>query len=101
MKWGKYGNIEVVAENPVEYIKKLKKKGDGKMVVWGSLTLAQSLLKKNMFDEVHLFTVPIAIGKGYGVFPEDMKATLMNLKKQQKISADETLSIFEPGKIIR
>ncbi len=50
------------------------------MVVWGSITLVQSLMKAGVIDEVHLRVCPVAIGSGRRLFPDDVAPDLRLLK---------------------
>ncbi len=73
VQWGSYGNISLVADDAVTYIKSLKEDDGKNIIMWGSIALAQSLLKANLFDEIQLVVAPVAIGKGYKLFPEQVK----------------------------
>jgi len=98
VQWCGYGNISLVSDDAVAHIKSLKEAGDKNMIVWGSLSLAQSLLKANLFDEIQLMVVPVAIGKGYKLFPEENKFFPLKLTGQKKFAKGEMLHIYEPGK---
>jgi dihydrofolate reductase len=37
-------------------------------VLWGSISVAQQLMKENLIDEYHLRIVPIALGEGRRLF---------------------------------
>ncbi len=100
VQWGAYGNISLVADDAVEYIRSLKKASSRTMIVWGSISLAQSLLKANLFDEIQLMVVPVVIGKGYKLFLEKNKLFHLNLKSQKKFAKDEMLNIYEPGELV-
>lgn len=97
VQWGNYGNISLIAEDAVAHIKSLKKERDKNMIVWGSLSLAQSLLKANLFDEIQLMVVPVAIGKGYGLFPEECRLFPLKLTGHKTFSEGEILHIYQPG----
>ena len=67
--WGKWEAAEVIAGEATEAVKKLKEKEGKNMVMWGSISLAQSLIKENLIDEYHLQVCPTAIGGGRLLFP--------------------------------
>jgi dihydrofolate reductase len=96
--WGDDGNISLVSNDAVAHIKSLKKAGDKNMIVWGSLSLAQSLLKAYLFDEIQLMVVPVAIGTGYKLFPEENNFFPLKLTGLRKFAKGEMLHIYEPGK---
>lgn len=100
VQWGDYGKISLVAEDAVQHIKSLKEKSNKNMIVWGSISLAQSLLKANLFDEIQLMVVPVAIGKGYKLFPEKDKLFPLKLMSQKKFAKDEMLNIYKPSKVV-
>lgn len=95
--WGNHGNIFLVSEDAVTYIKSLKAGGGKNMIMWGSLSLAQSLLKANLVDEIQLIVTPFAIGRGYNLFPEDAKLFPLKLTGSKTFSEGTMLHIYEPG----
>jgi len=93
---GNHGNISLVSEDAVAYIKRLKA-GDGKnMIMWGSLSFAQPLLEAGLFDEIRLVVVPVAIGKGYKLFPETAGLFLLKLTGSKTFSRGTVLHIYKP-----
>ncbi|WP_310395467.1 dihydrofolate reductase family protein [Hymenobacter sp.] len=96
VQWGDYGNISLTADDAVTHIKSLRKKEDKNIIVWGSLSLAQSLLKANLFDEIQLITVPVAIGRGYKLFPEEYKLFSLKLTSYKTFYKGEILHIYQP-----
>lgn len=48
------------------------------MVIWESISLAQSLIKEGVIDEYQFWVCPSVLGKGKPVFPEDV--ALLNIK---------------------
>lgn len=101
VQWGEWGNISLVSEDAVSYIKNLKDAGGKNMVMWGSISLAQSLLKANLFDEIQLFTAPVVIGKGYDLFSEEFKLLPFKLTDTKNFSEGATLRVYEPQKPLR
>ena len=96
VQWGNHGNISLVKEDAVAHIKSLKDTADKTMIVWGSLSLAQSLLKANLFDEIHLVMVPVSIGKGYKLFPEEFELFPLKLTNHKTFSEGTMLHSYEP-----
>jgi dihydrofolate reductase len=76
--WGKWPSARVVPGDAVREVAMMKA-GKGKdMVLWGSLTLAQSLMQADLIDEYHIQVCPTLVGGGRALFPA-MKA-YANLK---------------------
>jgi dihydrofolate reductase len=66
--WGKWPEATLVKSDAVEEVRKLKS-GTGKdMVLWGSLSLAGSLISAGLIDVLEFRIVPIALGKGKPFF---------------------------------
>jgi dihydrofolate reductase len=66
--WGRWPNAQIIRGNAIEAIKELKK-GEGKhIVLWGSLSLAQSLMKEKLIDEYHIQVCPVLLGAGRPLF---------------------------------
>jgi dihydrofolate reductase len=76
--WGSWPAAEIISGDAVAGIKALKAKEGKDMVLWGSISLAQSLIRENLIDEYHLQICPTFIGGGRSLFP-DMEA-YTNLK---------------------
>jgi dihydrofolate reductase len=68
--WGNWPDLEIIGGRAEDAIRKLKMKEGKDIVVWGSISLAQSLMKQNLIDEYHLQLCPTAIGGGRPLFPE-------------------------------
>lgn len=52
-------------------IQELREKGDGDLLVMGSPTLVRSLLSEGLADELRLVIMPVLLGGGKSIFPED------------------------------
>jgi dihydrofolate reductase len=66
--WGKWPAAEVVKGDAVESIRKLKSLPGKNMVVWGSISLAQALMKADLIDEYHIQLCPVLTGGGRKLF---------------------------------
>lgn len=92
--WGKWEKATVVSGDAVEAVKKLKQQDGKDMVLWGSISLAQSLLKAGAVDEIQVRVCPVALGKGMPLFSE---ATHLNLVNSKVYQAGVTLLCFKPS----
>ena len=68
--WGKWEEARVVAGRASDEVRQLKREEGKDMVVWGSLSLVQSLLKDGLVDELHLWACPVLLGRGQRLFAE-------------------------------
>jgi dihydrofolate reductase len=63
-------NTEVIKDNVVEELKKIKSQSGPGLHVWGSGNLAQTLFKNDLVDELWLKIYPITLGTGKKLFAE-------------------------------
>ncbi|HEV7243237.1 MAG TPA: dihydrofolate reductase family protein [Thermoanaerobaculia bacterium] len=68
--WGTFGDARIVTSDAALEVETLKQ-ADGKdMVIWGSLSLAQSLMDADLVDEYQLVVCPVVLGDGRALFRE-------------------------------
>ncbi|MES2828812.1 MAG: dihydrofolate reductase family protein [Bacteroidota bacterium] len=78
VEWGKWNNAKQQKGDAVEAIKKLKQEPGKDLILWGSLSLFQSLLAAGQIDVLEIRTVPIILGKGMRLFGESDQIKLLN-----------------------
>ena len=66
--WGRWPDAGIIKGDIIDAIKKLKAKPGKNIVLWGSISLAQTLMRENLIDEYHLYINPVIIGKGKTIF---------------------------------
>ena len=60
--WGGYEPAEIIRTSAVKEVEQLKQQMGKDMVVWGSISLAQALMKQGLIDEYHLVVCPVVLG---------------------------------------
>lgn len=65
------GQVEILRGDGAAAAAGLKERF-GTVIVWGSLTLADALLKAGLVDELHLRIVPVLLGDGRSFTPADV-----------------------------
>ena len=68
--WGDLEPAQVVSGNAVDQVRRLLQQPGKDIVLWGSISLAQQLLKADLIDEIHLQVCPTAVGGGRLLFPD-------------------------------
>ena len=68
--WGNWPAAEIMQGDAVENVKTLKAKEGKNIVLWGSISLAQSLMKADLMDEYHIQICPMIIGGGRKLFDD-------------------------------
>jgi dihydrofolate reductase len=77
--WGKWREAEIISGEATTAIKKFKSLPGKNMVVWGSISLAQSLMRENLIDEYHIQLCPVVTGGGRSLFPQQINLAQLNL----------------------
>jgi dihydrofolate reductase len=65
------GQVEILRGDGADATAALKERFDV-VIVWGSLTLADTLLRAGLVDELHLRIVPVLLGDGRSFTPADV-----------------------------
>lgn len=95
--WGKWNNVRIVKTNAAEEVAKLRE-GTGKdMVLWGSLSLARSLMSAGQVDQYQLIVCPIVLGNGRPLFPEKNGVHAMKLVNSRAFDRGSVLLSYVPG----
>ena len=63
-----WANTTIAAGDTTEEIDKLRRGGDGHIVVWGGVSLWRSLMRLDLIDELHLTVFPYVAGAGTRLF---------------------------------
>jgi dihydrofolate reductase len=77
--WGKWPAAEIASDNAIATIKKLKSQPGKYMVLWGSICLAQILMKENLIDEYRIHLCPTLTSGGRSLFTTEMNPTTLKL----------------------
>jgi dihydrofolate reductase len=77
--WGKWPAAEVVGGDAAPAIRKLKQMPGKNIVLWGSISLARSLMKEHLIDEYHIQLCPVLVGGGRHFFIEEVNPDKLKL----------------------
>ncbi len=83
-------------ENAVADIAARRGQDGGDMLVWGSATLATTLLAEGLVDELNLMIEPILLGGGKRIFPEDGTARPLELVKCVTTGTGVQVCTYQP-----
>lgn len=74
----KWGDARVVDGSADDEVTKLKQSSGNDIVLWGNISLAQSLMTAGLIDQYQLVVCPVILGDGKPLFnrtgPRDMKS---------------------------
>ena len=77
--WGKWPGGEIITADPIPTIKSLKLLPGKNMVLWGSVSLAQTLMKEDLIDEYQLHLCPELTSGGQKLFTEEINPTTLKI----------------------
>lgn len=84
--WGPRASLQILRGDGVDAVRALRERTQGDVIVWGSLTLSEALLRAGAADLLRLRMLPLMLGTGRGVWPAD--AGLRRLVPDRAMSFD-------------
>lgn len=96
--WGKWNNASVVKTDAAAEVRKLKQQSGKDIVIWGSISLGQSLMKEGLIDELQLRVVPVAIGQGRTVFSDETNSAQFKLADVKSYKSGVIATTYIPVK---
>ncbi|MCW3092693.1 MAG: hypothetical protein JWP81_3762 [Ferruginibacter sp.] len=96
--WGQWAEAGIISGDAVAEIKKLKALPGKNMVMWGSISVAQSFMRENLIDEYHIQLCPVLTGGGRSLFPEQMNLTKLKILELRKYNTGTVFLNYEPIK---
>jgi dihydrofolate reductase len=92
-----WNNTTIIKNNVVSEILKLKQQNGGDILVHGSGTLANTLIKNDLADEIRLMIHPVTIGGGMRLFKEGPDKKTFKLKETRTFKNGTLVLVYEPG----
>jgi dihydrofolate reductase len=96
--WGHWPEATVITGEAAAAIKKLKLLPGKNMVMWGSISVAQSLMRENLIDEYHIQLCPALTGGGKNLFPEPMDFAQLKFLELKQYNTGTVLLKYEADK---
>jgi dihydrofolate reductase len=90
-------NTKVVSGDVPAALRRLKADDGPDIIVWGSGTLIQTLLREKLVDRMHLWTHPVTIGTGRQLFADGTGPARWNLVKSRIGNAGVIIATYEPA----
>ena len=79
LKTAEWANTTIAAGDTTAEIDKLRRGGDGHIVVWGGVSLWRSLMRLDLIDELQLSLFPYVAGEGTRLFDGVPKSYRLDL----------------------
>lgn len=93
----KWHPAQIIRENPVDTISKIKMESGKDMVIIGSGTLVSALVRNDLIDEYRIRIRPIILGSGKPLFADDLKRHKLRLISSKAFSNGVVALHYEPS----
>lgn len=84
--WGEHPDVEIIHTDGVQALRELRARIAGDLILWGSLTLCDALLRAGEVDVLRLRVVPVLIGRGRSFAPGDLGQRQLTLVKAESFA---------------
>ena len=89
---------DIISDDSINAIRKLKLQDGKNLVLWGSISLAQSLMKENLIDEYHIQLCPVLTGGGRSLFSQEMNFSKLSLVEVRQYNTGVMFLNYQPIK---
>jgi dihydrofolate reductase len=93
LKTAEWNNSTIIKGNLVDAVTKLKEEPGQDILVGGSASLVQGLLRNQLVDELRMAIYPIVLGTGKRLF-DDQSYTKLELTQQQQTGNGVILAVY-------
>jgi dihydrofolate reductase len=94
--WGKTSNAKIIGGDAIKTVQSLKEQSKKDIVIWGSLSLAQSLIEAQLINEYRLHICPTAVGSGRRLFPDTDVYKSFELKETRNYDTGVIFLKYKP-----
>jgi dihydrofolate reductase len=95
--WGDFDDAGIVKGDTAAEVAKLRKSSGRDMVIWGSISLAQSLMTNHLIDEVQMVVCPVVLGRGKPLYRNDAGSMQMKLLRSKTFDRGAVLLAYTAG----
>lgn len=88
----------VSPDDPIAGIAALRGQDGGDLLIWGSVSLVQTLLAHELVDELTLMIEPVLLGGGKRIFPDDGTARPLVMVKCVTAGTGVQICTYQPAR---
>jgi dihydrofolate reductase len=92
-----WADTTVLSGDLATAIGELKAKPAGELQVHGSGTLIRSLLENDLVDEMNLLIIPVVVGQGMRLFPDNGPDIALDLVESRAFPKGITIQVYRPN----
>jgi dihydrofolate reductase len=94
--WGDWEPARVVRGDAATEVAALKEQPGRDLMLWGSLSLARSLIGAGLLDELQLRVLPVALGDGLNLFPDGLRRLDLELVETKPYESGVVATHYRP-----
>ena len=95
--WGKWDDARIVSSSAADEVERLKAASGKDMVIWGSISLAQSLIATGLIDEYRLVVCPVVLERGRALFGDNGQSLEMKLQNARTFDLGAVSLTYGPN----
>ena len=95
--WGDWEEAKVVKNSAVTEVAKLKQQTGKNLIIWGSISVAQSLIKEGLIDEFRLVMCPVVLGSGRSLFADKVGSLGLKLLETKSFKRGAVQLKYKPA----
>ncbi|MEX2284379.1 MAG: dihydrofolate reductase family protein [Gemmatimonadota bacterium] len=95
--WGKWADATIVKTSAAMEVARLSRESGKDMVIWGSISLAQSFMRENLIDEYQLVVCPVVMGSGKPLFDNQAGPSDLKLLSTKSFDRGTVLLAYAPA----
>ena len=92
-----WANTTVLSDDVAAAIRELKATAGGELQVPGSGVLVRWLLENDLVDEMNLLIVPVVVGQGSRLFPDNGPDLALDLVESRAFPKGITIQVYRPA----
>ncbi|MQA90256.1 MAG: reductase [Gemmatimonas sp.] len=96
--WGAFDDAVIVGNDAAKEVARLKQESGKAMVIWGSLSLARSLIEAGLIDDYQLVVCPVVLERGKPLFPDDAQGLDLRLIDTRSFDRGAVLLAYVPAR---
>lgn len=91
-------NANLIKDNVIEEISKLKEQPGQNLLIYGSGDLTQTLMQHDLIDEYHFIVNPVIVGSGKRLFKDQGNTKALKLIETRTTSSGVVILSYQPEK---
>lgn len=96
--WGRHAPAEILRGDGVAAMRGLRERLAGDLIIWGSLTLTDALLRAGAVDVLRLRIVPVLLGRGRSFAPPDLGPRRLSLATARSFAGGLVVLEYGPAR---